>query len=304
MTSGTALDRFLCRNRGEKMLLVPPAGNHGDALLHAGFRKRAREIGVPFTGFGDLPVGNVLDVIGDANPADPNYGNPRSVVQSAAAAALWAGHRAFPDFDAIYIHGGGNFNEIWGGGVGCFRTAATLFDCDIVVGPQSFLFETTDAANVLHGVGNDVRLFCRERYSYRDVDDAVGGLDNVDVELSPDTALYFERADLIDNDGTEEYTLIAFREDRESLGPHEVDLPDGTTTRREDVSDTTASLAGFVGAVARAERVYTDRLHVGILAAILGKPVTLYANAYHKNVGVYEYSLSGYDHVEFVDPTA
>jgi hypothetical protein len=31
--------------------------------------------------------------------------------------------------------------------------------------------------------------------------------------------------------------------------------------------------------------------------------VTLYANAYHENVGVYEYSLSEYEDVEFVDPT-
>lgn len=285
------------------MLLVPPAGNHGDTLLHAGFRKRSRELGVPYVDFGDSPFGNVIDVIGGANPTDPNYRNPKSIAQSAVAAMLWARHRAFPDFDSIYVHGGGNFNEIWGNGIGCFRTAARLFDCDIVVGPQSFLFEETDPADVFRGVDNDVRLFCRERYSYEIMESAVGDLDGVEVDLSPDTALYFEKEDLIAGDGTEEYTLVAFREDKESLGPHELDLPEDEPVVREDISDSRDSLAGFVEAVARAERVYTDRLHVGILAAVLEKPVTLYANVYHKNVGVYEYSLSKYDGVEFVDPT-
>lgn len=285
------------------MLLVPPAGNHGDTLLHAGFRKRARELGVPYVDFGDSPFGNVIDVIGGANPTDPSYRNPKSIAQSAVAAMLWARHRTFPDFDSIYVHGGGNFNEIWGNGIGCFRTAARLFDCDIVVGPQSFLFEETDPADVFRGVDNDVRLFCRERYSYEIMESAVGDLDGVEVDLSPDTALYFEKEDLIAGDGTEEYTLVAFREDKESLGPHELDLPEDEPVVREDISDSRDSLAGFVEAVARAERVYTDRLHVGILAAVLEKPVTLYANVYHKNVGVYEYSLSKYDGVEFVDPT-
>ena len=61
------------------------------------------------------------------------------------------------------------------------------------------------------------------------------------------------------------------------------------------------SLSNFVSAVANARRIYTDRLHVSILAHILGKEVTLYSNRYHKNRGVYEFSLSGDSKVVFVE---
>ena len=58
------------------------------------------------------------------------------------------------------------------------------------------------------------------------------------------------------------------------------------------------SLTDFVSTVENAEEVFTDRLHVAILGSILGKKVTLYGNVYHKNRGVWEYSLR--DTVNFV----
>ena len=55
----------------------------------------------------------------------------------------------------------------------------------------------------------------------------------------------------------------------------------------------------FVAAIESSNGVYTDRLHVAILAAILGKKTSLYPNSYHKNRGVFEYSLSNYPNVVF-----
>lgn len=298
----TALESLLMDRQPETLLLVPPAGNHGDALLRLGFRTRIETLGIPSTRFGTLLGLDVVDFVGGANPFDVDYGDVRSVGCSSVAALAWARHRLHADFDTIYIHGGGNFNEIWGDGIGCFRAAASLFDCDIIVGPQSYLFEDTDPADIFRDVSNEVYLFCRERYSYEVLNGSVSDLDHVDVALSPDTAFYLGKADLIAGDGTEEYVLVAFRGDRESSGSHEVNVPGGEEVVDEDISDTRDSLADFIEAVARAKRVYTDRLHVATLAAILEKPVTLYGNVYHKNIGVYEYSLSDYDHVEFVDP--
>ncbi len=37
--------------------------------------------------------------------------------------------------------------------------------------------------------------------------------------------------------------------------------------------------------------VNTDRLHVAILASLLGKEVNFYPNSYYKNEAVYNYSL-------------
>jgi exopolysaccharide biosynthesis predicted pyruvyltransferase EpsI len=41
------------------------------------------------------------------------------------------------------------------------------------------------------------------------------------------------------------------------------------------------------------DEVHTNRLHISIAAAILGKKVKIYPNSYHKCMAVYEYSLKG-----------
>ncbi len=52
------------------------------------------------------------------------------------------------------------------------------------------------------------------------------------------------------------------------------------------------SFGEFTTAIARSAAVVTTRLHVGILAALLGKPTVLRSDALLKVRGVYEYSLS------------
>jgi exopolysaccharide biosynthesis predicted pyruvyltransferase EpsI len=53
----------------------------------------------------------------------------------------------------------------------------------------------------------------------------------------------------------------------------------------------TVSGACFLRFIARYDRVVTDRLHVAIGGALLGRDVTLAANRYFKNRAVYEHSL-------------
>jgi len=57
----------------------------------------------------------------------------------------------------------------------------------------------------------------------------------------------------------------------------------------------------FLSAINRFPSVITDRLHVAIGGAILGKQVRLYNNSYFKNRAVYELSLRSYPKVTFVD---
>ena len=48
--------------------------------------------------------------------------------------------------------------------------------------------------------------------------------------------------------------------------------------------------------------IKTDRLHIAILAAFLGKDVILYSNNYYKNKEVYEYSIKNkFDNVSFIE---
>ncbi|HEX6998144.1 MAG TPA: polysaccharide pyruvyl transferase family protein [Gammaproteobacteria bacterium] len=55
----------------------------------------------------------------------------------------------------------------------------------------------------------------------------------------------------------------------------------------------------FVESVRDAAEVHTDRLHVMLLAAMLGKPVFAYPTAYGKLEAVYRHSLAGWAHVVF-----
>lgn len=61
-----------------------------------------------------------------------------------------------------------------------------------------------------------------------------------------------------------------------------------------------ASTAGVLSLFECYDKIITDRLHGGILAAILGKRVELYANNYYKNREVYKYSIrNNYDNVKW-----
>jgi exopolysaccharide biosynthesis predicted pyruvyltransferase EpsI len=58
----------------------------------------------------------------------------------------------------------------------------------------------------------------------------------------------------------------------------------------------------FLKVLLQARRVYTNRLHVGIGAALLGKQVQLSDNSYGKIRAVFEASLSKFNNIGFRDP--
>lgn len=76
---------------------------------------------------------------------------------------------------------------------------------------------------------------------------------------------------------------------------------DHRTMRCADVSDEGfASYSEYKDLVGSAGAVVTDRLHVGLPAALMGKPVVLLDSGYHKVQGVYERSLVSLPHVRLV----
>jgi hypothetical protein len=71
-----------------------------------------------------------------------------------------------------------------------------------------------------------------------------------------------------------------------------------------DISDPSlASFDEFARAVSGAAAVVTDRLHVAVPAAILGKRTILVESGYHKAGGVYEHSLRDMEAITFVRRT-
>lgn len=277
------------------LLTVQPGGNHGDSLIYHGFEKYIDETGIDRT---ELDSGRFRF---DA-PRGFSLTDARRNARWSYQQWKYARHRLFGDVSAVYIHGGGNFNDLWQVGIDCFLTIARFFDCPIVVGPQSCQFEETDPTALFESISNDIHFFCREEYSYDIIWRATMQCDHVDVYTDDDTALYIESDDLPAHTNTSEYTLLALRMDKDSTDPvieTDIDAP----VKVSDISKMDDTYQQWVRTAARAERIYTDRLHVAILGWILDKPVTWYDTESHKNRGVYEYSLSDEPNIDFQYPT-
>ncbi len=83
------------------------------------------------------------------------------------------------------------------------------------------------------------------------------------------------------------------------LHPEFADLP----VIASDVSDPMAiTFDGFLDAINEASVVYTNRLHVGVLSAMLDKPTLIRPASYHKIAGIYELSLASRENVTLISP--
>lgn len=58
--------------------------------------------------------------------------------------------------------------------------------------------------------------------------------------------------------------------------------------------------AGLLDYVAALAEVHTDRCHAAIAAAKMGRRVVFYPNSYFKNSAIYDHSLAGMPHVQFI----
>jgi len=68
-----------------------------------------------------------------------------------------------------------------------------------------------------------------------------------------------------------------------------------------DISDPAlCSFSYFSQLIAESAIVASTRLHVGILAAMLGKPTYVKSGAYHKIRGIHEYSMHGMSNVKLI----
>jgi exopolysaccharide biosynthesis predicted pyruvyltransferase EpsI len=118
-------------------------------------------------------------------------------------------------------------------------------------------------------------FFARELVSYEQIRSLCRS------ELAHDCAFFFDfRPYRIQGEGL----LTSFRTDRESVG---LPLP----PENNDISLTCESLDEWLRTMARYEVVHTDRAHVMIAAAMLGKHVRFRSSSYHKIPGIAEFSL-------------
>jgi len=159
----------------------------------------------------------------------------------------------------------------------------------VVILPCSVDLSEPSVERFLRELPAHVTVFARERYSLAQLRFAVA--DASRVHLDGDLAFEYDFAPWkAEGSGV----LHAFRTDDESLGrPLPADNIDVSTFGSAGDGELLPRLLRHV------EEVHTDRAHVAICAAMLGKTTHVYPGSYHKVRGIYEYSLAGRENVRF-----
>jgi exopolysaccharide biosynthesis predicted pyruvyltransferase EpsI len=316
------LEETMLEYRDKKFLVIEPGGNNGDRLIYMGMEKKLKELGIEctFLQYKENPRAliyygpwqRILKILSVVSKSSNGLGMAINKLDSEVYGQTLRTSKIKVDpAHVILIQGGGNMNDLWGFGLRLLKNVIYQNpESVIIVGPQSYWFCESNFPKLFLEAKPKIYLFCREKYSYNLLR-SMNLPKNVHVSLSHDTAFYLSKKDFHPRQGV--YDLICFRTDKESILPQKtsdlrrlprngiVDLrPSENRIVAEDIS-LLDDFGDFVNLVEGSRKVFTDRLHVAILATILGKDTTLYPNSYYKTKGVYEYSLFSYSNVKFVD---
>jgi hypothetical protein len=150
----------------------------------------------------------------------------------------------------------------------------------VVVLPSTFDPSYAPVAEILRG--SRARIYARERVSF----DKIRHL--CDAGLAFDCAFYFHFGPFRRRGSGR---LVAFRTDAESAIPW--GAKGGLPAENVDISVTAPSLEQWLSTIAGCAEVETDRAHVMIAAALLGKRVRYATTTYHKVPAIAAYSLRG-----------
>ena len=142
--------------------------------------------------------------------------------------------------------------------------------------PSSF---DTSVACVREALSNTkARVFAREVESFQQISKLC------DAELAHDCAFFFDyRPYLCRGQGV----LTAYRQDKEAAG---YEIP----AENNDIFLNCESLDEWLWTIARHEVIKTDRAHVMIAGALLGKRVEYRPSSYHKVPAIARFSLKDF----------
>jgi exopolysaccharide biosynthesis predicted pyruvyltransferase EpsI len=146
----------------------------------------------------------------------------------------------------------------------------------VIVMPSSFDVSVPSVRSTL--ATTKALVFARERTSF----DAISGL--CEAKIAHDCAFFFDyRPYLRQGEGS----LLSYRTDKESVLSV---IPGGN----HDISRSCSSLDEWLWTIARHAVVKTDRAHVMIAAALLGKVVDYGTSSYHKVPAIADYALKSF----------
>jgi exopolysaccharide biosynthesis predicted pyruvyltransferase EpsI len=183
------------------------------------------------------------------------------------------------NYSLIYLHGGGALNSIYTGEpIRAIRKLLHRYK-NVVVGPSSVTPEYDFLKKWIPDT-EKLTIFAREKISYNILRDL---FKKTQIFLAPDTALYFYGKDqyLIDKyyiEKKEKKALTIYRSDNEKTlnSNHEIAL---------------LPLKEWLSFHFNASSIITNRLHSAIIGAIFKIPTQITHSSYHKNFGVWMYSL-------------
>ncbi len=217
------------------------------------------------------------------------------------------------------------------------ETLKTFPEAELVIGPATFQFGHTDWVDVCNRFSSRIAaLFARDPDSFTNLQRA-SLRNNIKTGLSHDSALYLRNSEWLEGhkqNAKEEYVLAAFRRGHEMetgivgrwIKHLQLYLPPKTfkklthwgrkraRLRRsklarkisdqelvfKEVNIANLDFNSYVDAIRCSRDVHTDRLHVMLLAVMLGKPVFAYETSYQKLESVYEHSLKEWANVTFI----
>ena len=183
--------------------------------------------------------------------------------------------------DIALLAGGGAWCEPWHGFMPDLLPRIEERFSRVIVLPSSFDIAVPKVKAALSRT--QATIFAREKISYRAISAICSS-----TGLAHDCAFYAK----IPRVGRPKFKLLnAFRTDRESLLLKTYScLPKDNI----DVSAVNGDVGQWLAVIADYELIRTDRAHVMIAAALLGRRVEYYPSNYHKVDGIAEHSLKGF----------
>lgn len=315
------MDEFqevLVKYKNKPFLVIEPGGNNGDKLIYLGLEKLLKSLNVTYqkvvylTGgkLSFLKLARINELIEDMKDIMEKTARNSTIVLNRIEKKIRAPTlktntiRTAPEV-VIVVNGGANMNDYHGHGLKLIKELIEQNQKNtIIIAPQTYYFESSDFSKLLQNAKQDIYLFCREKYSYN-ILCSMQFKTNISVHLSPDTAFYLTKDDLVrDISGKKvPYDLLCIRTDNEANLPLEKIVKKVGGSGNLVCSDVSLSVdfEKFLEIVEGANKIYTDRIHVAILGSIFEKTVFLFPNSYFKNIAIYQYSLKAYEKTMFIN---
>lgn len=228
----------------------------------------------------------------------------------------------------------GSSASLWDNGSFWAESATQFAEKKIVIGPSTFSSNFCDWHEKIKLQKNIKSLFARDCRSH-EVIKSFSLIDYENIGLGHDSALYLSETDLfrkLRKVSKNEYCLVALRRDHEAHSPKYLNRwPTNTIGGRfegkmkrlfrgvflkqrlnmakryvsnknvlyQDISLLSNPVL-FLEKINNAERIITDRLHVMIVGAMLGKKIYAIDTFYNKLQAVYKHSMIDWFDVQFI----